>query len=125
MKVLVCEYNSSGTCSTFKVRDCLGNLFAGSYIADIVSEKITCEEQTHLIGRQLVWSNYSEQMTEGQKSFKNCTMTPKKETPPIYGNRWSFDQKTKSCPNKTDMNRLKSYKSSKLLLYKIIFRKSF
>ena len=38
------------------------------------------------------------------------------ETTPINKNRCSFDQKRKSCPYKAVVNRLKSYKSIKLLL---------
>ena len=49
----------------------------------------------------------------------------KKERASIYGNRCSFDQKRKSCPHKEGMNRLKSYKSSNLLLCKIILYISF
>ena len=81
-----------------------------------VSEKITQVEQRPLIRRQVVWRNYTEQMTEKQNSVKTCTRSLKKETPPIYGNRCNFDQKRKSCPFKAGMNRLKSYKSSNLLL---------
>ena len=81
-----------------------------------MSEKITQEEQSPLIRRQVVWRNYSEQMTEKQNSVKTCTKSPKRETPPIYGNRCSFNQKMKSCPYKAGMKRLKSYKSSNLLL---------
>ena len=69
------------------VTDCLGKLFTGIHSADSVSEKITQEEQSPLIRRQFVWRNYSEQMTEKQNSVKTC------KTPPIYGNRCSFDQK--------------------------------
>ena len=46
-----------------------------------------------LIRRQVVWRNYSEQMTEKQNSVKTCTRYLKNQTPPIYGNRCSFDQK--------------------------------
>ena len=91
---------------------------------DSVSEKITEEEQSPLIRRQDVRRNYSEQMTEKQNSVKTCTKSPKRETPPIYGNRCSFNQKRKSCPYKAGMKRLKSYKSSNLLLWKLILEKS-
>ena len=47
----------------------------------------------------------------------------KKGNTPNYGNRCSFDQKRKGCPYKAGMNRLKSYKSSNLLLWKIILLK--
>ena len=41
---------------------------------------------------------------------------PKKERPLLYGDRCSFDQKRKNCRYKAGINRLKSYKGSKLLL---------
>ena len=75
--------------------------------------------------RQVVWRKYSEQMTEKQNSVKICTQSPKKETPSIYGNRRSFYQKRKGCPYKAGMHQLKSYKSSNLLLCKIILWISF
>ena len=78
-----------------------------------------------MIRRQVVWRYYSEQLTEKQNSVKTCTKFPKKETPSIYGNRCSFDKKRKDCPYKAGMNRLKSYKSSNLLLWKIILWISF
>ena len=87
-----------------------------------MSEKITQEEQSPLIRRQVVWRNYSEQMTEKQNSVKTCTKSPKREALPIYGNPCSFNQKRKSCPYKAGMKRLKSYKSSNLLLWKFIFK---
>ena len=43
------------------------NLFKGLTSPDSVSEKITQEEQSPLIRRQVVWRNYSEQMTEKTK----------------------------------------------------------
>ena len=86
------------------------------FYGDRLSGKITQEEQSPLIRRQVVWRNYSEQTTKKQNSVKTCTKSPKRETPPIYGNRCSFDQKRKSCPYKAGMKRLKSYKSSNLLL---------
>ena len=64
-------------------------------------------------------------MTEKQKSVESCTKSPKKETPPIYGNRCGFDRKRKGCPYEAGMNRLKSYKSSNVLLCKIILYISF
>ena len=64
-------------------------------------------------------------MTEKQNSVKTCTKSPKKETPSKYGNRCNFDQRRKNCPYKAGMNRLKSYKSSNLLLCKIILQISF
>ena len=63
------------------------------FYGDSVSAKITQEEQSRLIRRQVVWRNYSEQMTEKRNSVKICTKSRKTETPPIYGNRCSFDQK--------------------------------
>ena len=65
-----------------------------------MSEETTYEEQIPLVRRQVVWENYSEQMTEKQNSVKTCTKYPEKETPSIYGNRCSFDQKGKGCPKK-------------------------
>ena len=100
MKVLVCENNSSVTSSRILMTDCLGKLFTGIQSADSVSEKITLEEQSPLISQKVVWSNYSEQMTEKQNSVKTCTKSLKRETPPIYGNRCSSDQRRKSCPKK-------------------------
>ena len=97
------------------VTDCLGNVLTGINVADSVSEKITQKEQSPLIRRQVLWRNYSEQMTEKQNSVKTCTKSPKKETTLIYGNGCSFDQKRKGCPYKAGMNRLNSYKSSNLL----------
>ena len=90
-----------------------------------MSEKITQEEQSPLIRRQVVWRKYSEQMTEKQNGVETCTKSPKNETPPIYGNRCSFDQKRKSCPYKAGMKRLKAYKRNSLLLWNFILRKSF
>ena len=108
MKVLVCENKSSGTSSPVMVTECLAKIFHGINIADSVSEKITLEEQSPLIRRQVVWRNYSEQMTEKQNSVKTCTKSPKKETHSIYGNRCSSDQKRKGCPCKAGINRMKS-----------------
>ena len=85
-----------------------GKFVHGINIADSVSEKITQEKQTPLIRRQVVWRNYSEQLTEKQNSVKTCTKSPKTETPSIYGNRCSFDQKRKGCPYKAGITRLKS-----------------
>ena len=59
---------------------------------DSLSEKVTQVEQRPLIRRQVVWTNCTEQMTEKQNSVETCTRSLKKETPPIYGNRCSFDQ---------------------------------
>ena len=85
-----------------------GKFFYGINIADSVSKKITQEEQSPLIRRQVVWTKFSEQMTENQNSVKTCTQSAKKETPSIYGNRCRFDQKRNGCPYKVDVNRLKS-----------------
>ena len=60
-----------------------------------MTEKIIQLEHTPLIRGQVVWRNHTEQMTEKQNSVKTCTKSPKKETPSIYGNRCSFDQKGK------------------------------
>ena len=78
-----------------------------------------------MIKRQVDWRNYSEQMTENENSVKTRTKSPKKEASSIYGNRCSFDQKRKGCPYRVAINRLKSYKSSKLQLCKIILEISF
>ena len=96
MKELEWQNNSGGINSPFTVRDCLGIYSKGLTSPDSVSEKITQEEQSTLIRRQVVWRNYSEQMTEKQNSVKICTKSTKRETPPVYGNRCSFDQKRKS-----------------------------
>ena len=100
----------------FMVTDCLRIYSRVLTSPDRVSEKITQEEQSPLIGQQVVWRNYSELMTEKRNSVKICTKSTKTETLAIYGNRCSFDQKRKSCPDKTGMKWLKSYKSSNLLL---------
>ena len=125
MKVLACENNSSGTSSPFMVTDCLGKWFTGINVADSESEKITQEEQSSLIRRQIVRRNYSEQMTEKQNSVKTCSKTSKKETPTIYGSRCSCDLKRKTYPYEVGMNRLKSYKSRNLLLWQFILSKPF
>ena len=116
MKELVWQKNSSGTSSPFMVTDCLGIYSRGLTSPDSMTEKIAQDEQSPLIRRQVVWRNYSEQMTEKQNSVKTCTKSTKRKTPPIYGNRCSFDQKRKICPYKAGMKWLKSYKSSNLLL---------
>ena len=125
MKELVWQNNSSGTSSPFMVKDCLRIFSRGLTSPDSVSEKISQEEQSPLIGRQVLWRNYSEQMTENRKSVKICTKSTKTETPPIYGSHCSFVQKRKSCPYKAGMKWLKMYKSSNLLLWKFIHEKSF
>ena len=80
------------------VTDSLRNYSRGLTSPDSVSEKITQEEKSPLIRRQVVWRNYSEQMTEKRNSVKICTKTTQTETPPIYGNCCSFNQKRKRCP---------------------------
>ena len=87
---------------------------------DSVSEKVTQEEQSALIRRQVVWWNYSEQLIEKQVSVETCTKSTKRETFPIYGSRCTFDQNRNGYPYKAGMSRLKPYKSSKLLLWKFI-----
>ena len=62
---------------------------------------------------------------KNRNSIKNLYHVPKKETPSIYGTRWVFDQKRKSCPHEVGMNRLKSYKSGNMLIWKIILQKLF
>ena len=58
MKVLVCENNPNGTSSPFMVTDCLGKFFTEINVADSVSERITEEERSSLIRRQIVCRNY-------------------------------------------------------------------
>ena len=60
-----------------------GKTIHGINIARSVSEKITQEEQSPLIRRQVVWRNYSEQMTVKQNSVKTCTKTPQKKQLPF------------------------------------------
>ena len=55
-----------------------GKVIHAINIADSVSEKITYKEQSPLIRRQVVWRNYSEQLTEKQNSVKTCTKSPKR-----------------------------------------------
>ena len=50
--------------------------------------------------------------------------TGKNETPPIYENCCSFDQKRNCCPLKASTIPLKSYESSNFLLWKILLEKS-
>ena len=107
MKVLVCENNSSGTNSPFMVTDCLGKILTSQSARLRKSlKKNKISPLIWLIRRQVVWRKYFEQKTEKQHSFKTCTESPQKKTPPIYGNCCSLDQKTKNCPNKAGMNRL-------------------
>ena len=82
------------------VTDCLEKFSRGFKSPDSVSEKITQAEQSPLIRRQVVWRNYTEQMTEKQNSVKTCTRSLKKETHSIYGNRFGFDQKGKVVQTK-------------------------
>ena len=79
MKVIVRENNSSGTSSLLMVTDCLEELFSGIIIAVSVCEKITWEEQSPLIRRQVIRRNYSEKITEKQNSVKTPTESPKTE----------------------------------------------
>ena len=99
-----------------------GKFIHGINIANSVSGKITQEEQSPLIRRQVVWRNCSGQMTEKQNSVKTCNKSPKKETPSIYGNLCRFDQKRKGCPYKAGMNRLKSYKAANCYSAKSFFK---
>ena len=121
-KELVCQNNSSGSSSPFMVTVCLAKLFTGINIARRRVWEIHSSGTLSLIRRQVVWRNYYEQMTEKRNSVKTCTRSSlKKETPPINGNRFSFDQKKKGCPYKAGMIQLKSYKSSNLLIWKFIY----
>ena len=102
----------------FMVTDCLEKFITG---IDVARQRVW---GNHLGGTkslmrwQVVWGNYSKQITEKQNSVKTCTKSPKNETPPIYVNRCSFDQKRKSCPYK--ICQLISYKNSNLLLWNFI-----
>ena len=77
MKEIVCQNNSSGTSSPFMVTDCPGKIFKGINIARQLFEKIAQAEQSPLIRRQVVYRNYTEQMTERQNSVKNCNRSLK------------------------------------------------
>ena len=55
-----------------------GECFHGTNIAENVSAKITREEQSLLIRRQVVGRNNSEQKTKKQNSCKNLHQVPKK-----------------------------------------------
>ena len=77
--MLVCKNKSSVTSSPFLVTDCLGKVFRRINIADNVSGKVISEEQSPLIRRQVVWRNYSEQMTERQNSVETCTNPQRKK----------------------------------------------
>ena len=96
MKVLVCENNSSKTSSPFIVTDCVGKLIKA---INIVRQRVW---ENHLRGtkspdkatgclEELLWTNEWK-----QNSVKTCTKSPKRETPPFYGNRCSLDQKSNS-----------------------------
>ena len=127
MKALICENNSSGTSSPFMVTDSLGKLFTG------LTSQTGCLMKS-LKRNKVPWQGdkLSGEITLN-KWLKNkivlelapSLQKPKKETPSIYENNCSFDQKRKSCPYKAGVNRLKSYKSSNLLLCKIILWISF
>ena len=108
VKKLVCQNNSSGTSSPFMVTVCLAKFFTGINIARQRVWEIHSSGTQSLIRWQVVWRNYTEPMTEKQNSVKTCTRSPKKETPAIYGNRYSFDQKRKSCPYKACVIQLES-----------------
>ena len=81
MKELLCQNKSSGTSYPLMVTDCLGKVSRVLKSPDTVSEKITQVEETLPIRRQVVWRNYSEQMTEKQNSVKTSTRTLKKHLP--------------------------------------------
>jgi len=65
----------------------------------------------------------SEQMTWKNKKLKKIVPNAKNHLPPIYGSLRVCDQKGKGCLYKVGMNRLKSYRSSILLLEKINLQK--
>ena len=73
----------TGTSYPFLVTDCLRKLLTTINIADSVSEKLTKDEQSPLIRRQVVWNNCFEQITEKQKSVKTCTESQKKKHLPF------------------------------------------
>ena len=110
--------------SPFMVTHCLRKLLTGINIARQRVLENHSSEQSALIRRQVVWKNYIEQMTVKQNIVETCARSLKKETLVIYRNSCSFDQKGKSCSYKAGMNRLKSYKSSNMLLWKFSFWRS-
>ena len=86
MTEFVYQNNSRGTSSLFWWQTVWDNFSRELTSPDSFSEKTTQLEYSPLIRRKVVWRNYSEQMTEKQKSVKTCTRYIRKETPPIYGN---------------------------------------
>ena len=88
MKEIVCQNQSS---SHFKLKNCLGKLFMGINIGKQCVWENPLREHSPVIRRQFVYIKYTEQMTGKQNSVKTCTKSLKIETPPIYGNRCSFD----------------------------------
>ena len=120
-KELVCQNNSSGTSSLLMVTDCLGKIFTRINLArQRVRENHSSgtESLDKVTGclEKLLWTN------DWKKNKIVLKLAPgplEKETPPMYGNRCSFDKKRKSCPYKAGMNRLKSCKGSNLLLWKL------
>ena len=103
----------------FLVTNCLGNLFRRINISRQRVWENHQSETVSLIRRQVICRNYFKQMSEKQNGVKTCTRSLKKKTTPMCGNRCSFVRKRKGCPYKTGMKRLKSYKSSNILLWKI------
>ena len=62
-----------------------------------------------------------------EKSKEIGTKSRKQKTPSMFGIHFVFDQKRKrkECPYMVGMNRLKSYKSRNMLLWKIMFSEPF
>ena len=82
--MVVRENNSSETSSPFTEIECLGKIITRIEIARERVWESHLREQSPLIKRQVVWRNYSEQMTEKQKSVKTCTKSPKNEHLPYW-----------------------------------------
>ena len=77
-----------------------------------------------LIRRQVVWRSYFEQITEKQLVITFAPNPQKRKDLP-YMEIVVASTKGKGCPKKECMNRLKSYKSSNLLLWEFVLWKSF
>ena len=111
MKELECRNNSSGTSSPFIKTDCLGKLFKGIKIArqrvwENQSRGTKSPDKATGCLEKLLWTK-----TEKQSSVKSCTKSPKRETPPIYGNCSSLTKKGKVVHKKQvccGWNRIKA-----------------
>ena len=122
MKELVCQNNSTGTSLFLWWQTVWENYRTGLTTPDSVSEKITPEEQSPLKRRQVVWRNFSEQLTK-KIVLKLAPIPQKEKNLPFMEIVVPFDRKKKSCPYKAGMKRLKLYKSSNLLLWKFTLYK--